>query len=331
MPYAFGNAQHIGLREQQQDSFGFSDPANEALCAHGGFLAVVADGMGGMQHGDLASRSAVRAFLQAYERKAVDEPIPDALWRCLHEAAAYVRSAQTSLAAGEEIGTTFVAAALHHQHLYWISVGDSGLFLYREGEWTQLNTPHIYARELDARAEAGEITAEQALSDPQREALTSFLGGEMNEVDRNVRAFPLHASDCLLLASDGLFRTLAPDEMSSAMVGTLQERCEALVRRTLEKRSPAQDNVTAVALALEETALGVAASALPKTPPRRAIRRRAGIRVAVFAAALAAMAAGYFWRTYCCQPPPAPLAKEKPGQGYDPAALPPSEKAQEDK
>lgn len=330
MPYAFGNAQHIGLREQQQDSFGFSDPSDESFCAHAGFLAVVADGMGGMQHGDLASRSAVRAFLQAYQRKHADETIADALWRSLYEASSSVASIQAGLAGGNELGTTLTAAVLYEEQLHWISVGDSGLFLFREGEWTQLNTAHVYARELAARAQTGEITAEQAANDPQRDALTSYLGGEMGEVDRTVRPFPLQDGDIVLLASDGLFKTLDFDEMSGAMMGSLQERCEALIRRTLAKGSPAQDNVTAVALALREPFLGVAAAPveLPsrQAVERRAWRRRASMRVLVFLAAMAAMAAGYYWRLQCCAPTPALATEKDPGQGYDLRALPPSEK-----
>jgi protein phosphatase len=330
VPYAFGNAQHIGLREQQQDSFGFSDPNDEPFCAHAGFLAVVADGMGGMQHGDLASRSAVRAFLQAYQRKHADESIADALWRSLQEASSSVAAIQASLAGGDESGTTLTAAVLHEEHLHWISVGDSGLFLYREGEWTQLNTPHVYARELAARVQAGEMTAEQAANDPQREALTSYLGGEMGDVDRTVRPFPLQAGDVVLLASDGLFKTLDFGEMSGAMMGSLQERCEALIRRTLAKGLPAQDNVTAVALARKEPFLGVAAApaGMParQVVERRAWRRPTGLRVVVFLMAMAAMAAGYYWRLHCCSPPPPAAAEKDPGQGYDLGALPQPER-----
>ena len=56
MKIVAGNAQHIGARQEQQDSFGFSDPGNEAFVAHGGFLGVVADGMGGLSHGSEAGR-----------------------------------------------------------------------------------------------------------------------------------------------------------------------------------------------------------------------------------------------------------------------------------
>src|SRR5690242_21476088 len=86
MRYLPGNAQHIGARQSQQDSFGFGDPDDQAFIAHGGFLAIVCDGMGGMEHGDAASRTAVKAFLEAYARKTPQESIPAALERSVHEA-----------------------------------------------------------------------------------------------------------------------------------------------------------------------------------------------------------------------------------------------------
>ena len=84
--YAPGNAQDVGKREDQQDSFGFSDPNDAGLMAHGGMLAIVADGMGGMAHGAEASQLAVRAFLQHYATKQIGEPITQALGRAVEAA-----------------------------------------------------------------------------------------------------------------------------------------------------------------------------------------------------------------------------------------------------
>src|ERR1700675_1789495 len=114
MGFAAGNAQHIGARPQQQDAFGFSDPSDKAFVNHGGFLGVVADGVGGLTHGSEASQSAVRTFLQAYHQKSLGETIPEALARSLREAnAAVLRVASAPSAEGA--GTTLVAAVLHNQ------------------------------------------------------------------------------------------------------------------------------------------------------------------------------------------------------------------------
>src|SRR5580698_2424352 len=132
MSFLPANAQHIGSRNSQQDSFGFGDLDDEAFLNHGGFVAVVCDGMGGMEHGDLASRTAVRSFLDAYGRKNPAESIPAALERSVREANDQVVEMAHELGAAASVGTTLVAAALansgREKAMYFISVGDSGLF-----------------------------------------------------------------------------------------------------------------------------------------------------------------------------------------------------------
>src|SRR5579871_1082496 len=108
MRFLPGNAQHIGSRHSQQDSFGFGDPDDQAFLEHAGFLAIVCDGMGGMEYGDAASRTAVRAFLDAYRRKTPGETIPDALERSVHEANQQVVALASSLGLVEGVGTTLV-------------------------------------------------------------------------------------------------------------------------------------------------------------------------------------------------------------------------------
>src|SRR5450432_4177699 len=99
------NAQHIGDRHSQQDSFGFGDPENREFVEHGGFLAVVCDGMGGMEFGDAASRAATRAFLDAYQAKTVGESIPAALERSVRTANDAVVALAHSYGLTEGMGT----------------------------------------------------------------------------------------------------------------------------------------------------------------------------------------------------------------------------------
>jgi protein phosphatase len=245
MPLIPGNAQHLGARRDQQDAFAFSDPSATEFIRHAGFLAVLADGMGGLAHGASASRVAVKAFHRAFSTKAQTETIPDALQRSLREAN------QAVLGMGQDTGTTLVASVIHESNLYWISVGDSALFLCRDRRLTLLTTAHTYAQELEAAAAAGQISTTEARAHPERDSLTSYLGQKkLEEIDYTPAAFPLTTGDRFLLASDGLFKTLAPEEIESAITADAQASCDELIRRVLARNKKDQDNVTVLIVGL---------------------------------------------------------------------------------
>ncbi len=258
MSFLPGNAQHIGARSSQQDSFGFGDPDDEEFLAHGGFVAVVCDGMGGMEHGDLASRTAVRAFLEGYATKSPVESVPAALERSVREANERVVDMAHELGAAESVGTTLVAAVLvdsgaGDKAMYFISVGDSGLFHVSEGQIQTVNRPHIFANILDSAVMRGAMSKEQALMHPERESLTSFIGVEvLEEVDRNLDPWPISDGDTILLASDGLFKTLKLEEILESLNGHPQRWPDALVARTLEERYEFQDNVTVLSVTVKD-------------------------------------------------------------------------------
>lgn len=246
--FAPGNAQHIGARRQQEDAFGFSDPGNPKFVAHGGLLGVLADGMGGLERGGQASRTAVRAFLHAYEAKTPEESVPAALQRALRAANQSVVDLARDAGLEHQVGTTLVAAAATGKALYWVSAGDSRLYLWRGGRLTQLTHDHIYAGELDAEVAAGLLSRDEAQNHPERDSVTSFLGaGEVSLVDRNVRPFPLRPGDQVLMCSDGLYRALDEQEIAATMNGNAEAACERLIERALAQRLSNQDNITVMA------------------------------------------------------------------------------------
>lgn len=251
MRFLPGNAQHIGSRHSQQDSFGFGDPGDAAFLAHGGFLAVVCDGMGGMEYGDAASRTAARVFLEAYRRKTPEESIPDALERSAREANEQVVSLSHRLGMPEGIGTTLVAAVLCDHSLYYVSVGDSGLFLSSGADFRMVNHPHVFANLLDAAVARGALSREDALAHPERESLTSFIGAEsLEEIDRNLDPILMFEGDTILLASDGMFKTISREEITASLGADPQAWPEALVERTLSKKRESQDNITVLSVTL---------------------------------------------------------------------------------
>jgi serine/threonine protein phosphatase PrpC len=241
-----GNAHHIGGRDSQQDCFGISDASDAALHSPKGVFAMVADGMGGLSDGSEISALAVRTMLQYFtEFDACGKPELDLL-NMLYAANDNVNRYLVGRAKG---GSTAVAVIIAGGSLYWISVGDSRIYLVRGGAIMQITREHVYAVDLDERAATGEITWEQAANDPQRAALTNYLGmGKLEKVDRNIRPLRLQRGDRVLLMSDGVFGTVSDDEILAAMSAPPAQAAEALRDAVLGKQTPHQDNLTAVIL-----------------------------------------------------------------------------------
>ena len=247
-----GNAQHQGARDSQQDSFGFSNLEDRAFTGHAGCLGVVADGMGGMAHGGAASATAVQVILREYGAKSAEETIQDALDRAVKRANEAVVAMAEAAGVPREVGTTLAAAVVHGAEMHWISVGDSRVYLCRRGRLTQVTVDHVYAAELDARLADGEISADRAETDPDRDALTSHLGqATLGAVDRSVTPLPLLEGDRIVVCSDGIYRALSPAEIAGALSGAPQDVCEALVSRIVAKQLAKQDNMTVIVLALD--------------------------------------------------------------------------------
>jgi serine/threonine protein phosphatase PrpC len=301
-----GHAQHIGARHSQQDSFGFGDPDDEAFISHGGFLAVVCDGMGGMEHGEAASRAAVEAFLEAYQRKTSEESIPDALLRSVRETNQAVVSLAGTLHAVENMGTTLIAAAVIPGAFHHISVGDSALFRVTPEEFAIVNRQHVFSNFLEEAVERGVMSREDADRHPERESLTSYIGVQnLEEIDRSVEPLPLPEGDTVLLASDGMFKSLEGEEMLACLYGPPQTWPEALVAKTMSKGFEFQDNVTVLSVTfagpdteaiteempIETTALQ---SALPPPPPSN--RRMVNVMILIVVLMLTAATAAALWK-----------------------------------
>jgi protein phosphatase len=270
--------------------------------------------MGGMEHGDLASRTAVRAFLEGYARKTAQETIPAALERSVREANAQVVEMAHELGAAESVGTTLVAAVLvdsddRGKGIYFISVGDSGLFHISDGQIQTVNRPHVFANVLDTAVTRGAMSKEQALLHPERESLTSFIGVDvLDEIDRNIDPWPISDGDTILLASDGLFKTLSAEEILESLTGHPQRWPDALVARTLAQQYEYQDNVTVLSVTAQDhpdtLKLPPPAVAISKNtsqvktvrlPPQRPKSRRMLASALIFGVVLGAAAGGGRW------------------------------------
>ena len=301
MKFSAGNAQHIGEREQQQDSFGFSDPSDKAFVRHGGFLGVVADGMGGLSNGQEASAAAVRSFLEAYQAKPAAESVIDALSRSLGEANQAVRRIVENGPANDA-GTTLAAAVVLDGELYWIAAGDSRIYCLHDNELTQLTADHIYAAILNREVALGKISRSEAENHSERASLTSYLGQSQPAfTDRNLKPLLLNDGDCVMLCSDGFYRALCPDEIIDGFRGNPQHACNSLVELVLSKHRKQQDNVTVIAM---------------KARKARLSRRTRLLLVAAACLILLATAAGFWFGGYSflhrSSPSPTPPTAQTP-------------------
>ena len=146
------------------------------------------------------------------------------------------------------MGSTVVAAVVSQHGLDWISVGDSPLWLFRDGKLRRLNADHSMAPVLANLVAVGRMTEEEAATDPKRHALRSaVMGDEIHMIDVSSQPVAIRKSDRLLLASDGLM-TLEDEEIAHILQNmqdaTLSEAADALIQAVEEAGHPNQDNTT---------------------------------------------------------------------------------------
>ncbi len=243
------NHQHVGARENQEDSFALSDYLNPLDVAENGMLAIVADGMGGLSYGEKASRVAVRNFIREYANSNGEESIPARLNRSLAIANTAVFDLAYNGRDDYDLGTTLVATAVFVDQLFWISVGDSRIYLFRDEELKQLTNDHIYANHLDIDVENGKISRDEANNHPEKDYLTSYLGlPSLSEIDQNYEPLQLKGGDIILLCSDGLYDTLQENEIASILKRRTSNISEELVKTAIENNNKHQDNVTVITL-----------------------------------------------------------------------------------
>tara|TARA_Y100001970_G_scaffold132627_1_gene163706 strand:+ start:8009 stop:9526 length:1518 start_codon:yes stop_codon:yes gene_type:complete len=239
--------QDQGKRKEQQDSYGSFESKDKSFEEHAGKLAIVADGMGGLAQGKEASSLAIKKFIESYKQKKREEGIASALLRSMHYCNKAVYEFSESQGMDGKIGTTLVAAVLQGNNLYWISVGDSRIYLQQQGQLSLLTTDHSYESKLAELVAQGKISKEDADSHPQKASLTSYIGAEEIEiVDRNTSPLKCFKSNKILLCSDGLYSRLTHEDISALMNANPLTGCKNLVAKKLSMNIKKQDNLTAV-------------------------------------------------------------------------------------
>lgn len=250
-PLCVGCAQIKGTREDQEDYFAVPPQANEEFTAHAGQLYIVSDGMGGHEGGAAASLLAVRTLTEAYRHKTAGESIPEALLRSVRTANEdlYELARNTGADTSRGMGATIAAVVIHGNRLYWMTVGDSRIFLFRNGQLARVNRLHRYGDELDERLAQGELSEVEVNTDSRRHMLMSYLGlPSLYKVDCPDAPLELQTADRMILCSDGLTDALTINEIG-AIVSLAKDPnscAEALMACVKEKERPVQDNATVI-------------------------------------------------------------------------------------
>ncbi len=243
--FIVGKLHNVGKRSSQQDSFAVSDEKDTKLCEEKGLIAIVADGMGGLSDGDkISSMVTLSLFKHFYEKPLADFP-GDTLLEMLRNANKEVNTFLKNKT--ERCGSTLVTGIIKDKKLYWLSVGDSHIYLYRGGNLMQLNREHTYKEELDLKVVNGEISMEEAIKNPQRTALTSYIGmGQLEKIDKNSAPVELKKGDRLIFATDGVFGTMKETQIASVMQYPVEESIRRMNDWIQAVGKNNQDNYTAV-------------------------------------------------------------------------------------
>ena len=228
-------------RKNNEDSFGYWEPESDAAFSRCGRLAVIADGMGGAEGGQYASRIAVDTVVEVYGDSGFEQDPHQRLVRAFSEANANVqyKALQNPVLYG--MGTTLTAFALVGTHLYYAHVGDSRLLLLRHDSLRQITHDHSLVARL---VEQGLVRPEEAENHPQKHVLIAAIGvTESVAPDSSCEPIAIQSGDVLLLCTDGLWGQVSNQEIASILAESAPNAaCRALVALARERGGP--DNIT---------------------------------------------------------------------------------------
>lgn len=244
LSYQVANLQGIGSRERQEDSFTVVNAFDVTKIREKGLLFVVCDGMGGMKEGKLASETAVASIRNSFILMDRNLDIAGQFRESVFLAADAV---QEKLAG--DGGSTIVAGIIFDEKLYYASVGDSYLYLWRKDSLYRLNREQNVCNELYLESiRSGIMNPREAEESEEAAALTQFLGMRgFCDVDCSVKPLPLQEGDVLLACSDGIGDVMDELEIWSTLNFTnTQAMCRQLEQGILAHAEKNQDNYTAL-------------------------------------------------------------------------------------
>jgi serine/threonine protein phosphatase PrpC len=239
MEYLIGQATRTGNRKHNEDRI--------AVCAvDDSVILVLADGMGGHEQGELAAQTLVDTIVSEFktEPKPVARPARF-INRIIKQAHDAVMDAGFKQDPPTTPCTTCVVCIVQHGYAWWAHVGDSRLYLVRDGSIQFQTRDHSHVENLLRR---GEINASQAENHPMRNYLTECIGGKINypEIDSSKKT-RLKKGDTLLLCSDGLWGALKQQQLLDGIQrDNLDELSDELAYLAEQESFPGSDNISLI-------------------------------------------------------------------------------------
>lgn len=244
----------IGKRESQQDA-AYCYISNEEI------YAVVCDGMGGLADGGRASQTAISVAAETNQQRlqkgtTTGQESPDWLAEVVLEADRAIFMLKDRSGKSVKAGSTLVSVWIKNNLLYWCSVGDSRLYLFRDSEVVQATTDMNYFYLLNEQRESGAITENQYQQEAVNgEALISFCGlGDVSIIDRNVEPLSLLPGDVILLCTDGFYRTIDEKWMQDILAACdfIEDAAEFVPQIIEQHGTSMQDNYTFVLIQIKK-------------------------------------------------------------------------------
>jgi len=237
-------SQVIGKRQSQQDSIIVNRWEN------GFHLLLLSDGMGGHVGGKEASELIVKTAQEYFSSHAADgAAIKQQLLEATYAANTAIKEYTQKHTDLRGMGGTFVATAFDGEELHWASVGDSPMWLIRDGCIQRLNENHSMMAVLIKELAEGELTEEQVRTHPHRTQLLEAVMGEELELIDTKGEFLLEVDDIIIIASDGV-ETCSPEEIMAAFLEDSDLELENISSKILQavesKDRPGQDNISLI-------------------------------------------------------------------------------------
>jgi serine/threonine protein phosphatase PrpC len=229
------------VREHNEDFVGHAEPRTPENARSHGWLFAVADGVGGQDRGEVASRTAVDTLITGFGKYPAGEPASSMLQKLVHSANLQIyETAAASGPGGSSMCTTLVACIVRYDRVTIAHVGDSRCYLVRRGRAHPLTSDHTVVGE---QVRMGLLSKDEAAASGARHLLSRSLGSNLF-VNVEIGEQPLLAGDVLLLSSDGFHGSVTDNEIATTVdrFHVLRDGAEALVSLANEKDG--SDNIS---------------------------------------------------------------------------------------